>query len=75
MLVVIGPKWQTASYTDDDHAGMLRLHDPEDGVRKEITLALDHGRTVIPVLLNGQKLPSRAWLVKCGLDRLFRLPQ
>ncbi len=70
MLVVIGAKWQTAAYTDDARLGQLRLHDTADWVRKEITLALDHGATVIPVLLNGQKTPNRTWLDGCDLGRL-----
>src|SRR5262245_4447015 len=62
MLVVIGAKWRTAAYADEDRFGMLRLHDEEDWVRREITLGLKNGKAVIPVLLTGAKLPTREWL-------------
>jgi tetratricopeptide (TPR) repeat protein len=67
MLVVIGPGWQTACFMDEDRLGHLRLHDPDDWVRKEIAAALANGRVVIPVLVNNQKMPTRAWLAKCDL--------
>ncbi len=71
MLVVIGPTWQTAAAQDGDWKGSVRLMNPEDWVRKEITLALDAGNIVIPVLRNGAAMPTEGWLRNCGLDRLF----
>lgn len=71
MLVVIGPSWKTAAYEDPDREGMLRLADEEDWVRREVSLALKHGRLVIPVLLNDVVLPSRVWLKKIGLEALY----
>src|SRR5262245_15306754 len=53
MLVIIGPRWKDAKYTDEIRDGDLRLRDPKDWVRKEITVALDLGKIVIPVLLDG----------------------
>lgn len=70
MLVAIGADWQRAAYTDDERIGMLRLHDPEDWVRKEIALAFANEKRVIPLLLNDQKMPSKAWLDRCGLAEL-----
>lgn len=73
LLALIGPSWQTAAFSDDDRLGLLRLGDPDDWVRREITLALDAGRVVIPVYLNGVKPPSRRWLATVSLDRLHDL--
>ena len=70
MLVLIGPGWKVAKYSDRDREGMLRLHDPEDWVRKEITLALTHKCLVIPVLLNDTQMPTRRWLESCSLVQL-----
>lgn len=54
-LVVIGRKWLTAS----DKAGNRRLDDPDDYVRREIERALVRdGVEVIPVLVDGAKLPA-----------------
>ena len=58
MLVVIGPTWQTVAGTDEGWKGIPRLLNPDDWVRKEVTLALDAGNVVIPVLLNGTAMPS-----------------
>src|SRR4051794_33954275 len=47
LIAVIGHKWLTAS---DEHS-RLRLEDPEDLVRLEISLALETNIRVIPVLV------------------------
>src|SRR5437762_32920 len=70
MLVVIGPGWQTATFTDGDRKGYPRLSDPEDWVRKEISLALNAGNVVIPVLVNGAPMPPKGWLKTCELERV-----
>jgi hypothetical protein len=70
MLVVIGPTWQTVTIPDGDLKGFPRLHDEDDWVRREITLALDAGNIVLPLFLPGGTMPTKAWLKKCGLDRL-----
>lgn len=54
-LAMIGPRWLEAH----DAAGARRLDDPEDLVRREIELALEAPDVqVIPVLLNGARIPS-----------------
>lgn len=71
MLVVIGKTWQTVTFDDQDRKGVLRLSDPDDWVRKEITLAIDAGRLVIPVLLDGAAMPTKAWLAMHNLEVLY----
>lgn len=51
MLAVIGPQW-----------GSERLRNPRDWVRLEITTALRRGITVIPVLIDGARMPEEALL-------------
>jgi hypothetical protein len=58
MLVLIGPKWVTASLPD----GSRRLADPDDLVRHEIASALQRNLMVIPVLVQNTAMP--------GLDTL-----
>jgi hypothetical protein len=53
MLVLIGPSWLTA--VDDD--GASRLKTPRDGVVQEIEAALARDVTVIPVLVDGARMP------------------
>jgi hypothetical protein len=48
LLVVIGPRWLTAA----DDAGVRRLDQPDDWVRREIAEALRGKVRVIPLLLN-----------------------
>lgn len=54
MLAVIGPQWLSIK----DGGGLRRLDDPDDFVRLEIVSALDHGKRVIPVLVNNAVMPS-----------------
>jgi hypothetical protein len=58
LLVLIGPRWLTVTDTD----GRRRLDHPEDYVRREIETALAARTQVIPVLLDGARLPSVAEL-------------
>ncbi len=58
VLVLMGRDWLSMS----DSAGRRRLDDPNDFVRLEIASALDRGVAVIPVLLEGAKVPSAAEL-------------
>lgn len=54
MLVVIGPTWLNIT----DANGRRRLEDPEDFVRLEVAAALQRtGVRVIPVLVNGARMP------------------
>jgi hypothetical protein len=54
MLVLIGPRWLLSS----DQSGKHRLEDPDDYVRAEIQTALERGIRVVPVLVQGARLPS-----------------
>jgi TPR repeat protein len=58
LLAVIGPNWIEMRGAD----GNRRLDDPDDFVRVEIAAALERDIPVIPILLNGAKIPSRAEL-------------
>ena len=73
MLVVIGPGWQQARADPDDSSSSLRLTDPLDWVRREITLSLNAGNHVVPVLANHAAMPSRDLLGSCKLLRLLAL--
>lgn len=53
VLVVIGPRWLTI--TDDK--GKRRLDQPKDFVVAEIRAALAGGKRIIPVLVDGAKVP------------------
>lgn len=52
LVAVIGPDWLESD----------RLHDPDDLVRHEISFALQHKKTVIPVLVHGTKMPNASAL-------------
>jgi hypothetical protein len=56
LLALIGKKWLKAS----DGTGARRLDKPDDWVRLEIATALRHGKTVVPCLVGGAKMPSGA---------------
>jgi uncharacterized membrane protein YhaH (DUF805 family) len=53
VLVVIGRHWLTAT----DHTNRRRLDDPTDFVRLEIEAALTRDIRVIPVLVDGARMP------------------
>jgi TIR domain-containing protein len=70
-VALIGREWNPVV------DGRRRLDDPEDFVRKEIELALDHfestpHRLVLPVLAEGVAMPSVAELPEC-LHRLRKI--
>jgi hypothetical protein len=54
VLALVGPHWLQVAGSD----GRRRLDDPQDFVRREIELALAHGKPVIPVLLEGARMPQ-----------------
>src|SRR5262249_1919450 len=54
LLAVIGPNWLDVR---DEH-GNRRLDDPNDFVRIEIAAALQRSIPVIPVLLEGARIPK-----------------
>ena len=60
LLAVIGPNWLNAR--DDD--GSRRLDNPHDFVRVEIGAALQRSIPVIPILLDGAKVPKADELPK-----------
>lgn len=53
LLALIGPHWLTMT----DAAGSRRLDDPEDFVRLELSAALTRGVRVVPILVDGAKMP------------------
>ena len=60
LLAVIAPNWLNAR--DDD--GSRRLDNPHDFVRIEIAAALQRSIPVIPILLDGAKVPKANQLPK-----------
>lgn len=54
LIAVIGRRWLDAK----DSSGNARLHAPDDFVRREIATALDLGICVLPVLVDGARLPT-----------------
>jgi len=54
MLVIIGGKWVRTAPEQKS-----RLLDRDDYVRKEIALAIRLGKEIIPILLEGGRLPDR----------------
>ena len=57
LLSVIGPDWILAR----DEWGQRRIDDPEDWVRREIELALEHGKTIMPLLVRrARMIPASA---------------
>ena len=54
LLAVIGPKWLTMRTAE----GLRRLDDPGDFVRLEIAAAFNRDIAVIPVLVDGARLPT-----------------
>lgn len=67
LLAVIGPRWLTAS----DAEGRRRLNDPDDMVRLEIQVALEHDIPVIPILVEGAAIPRHQELP----ESLAKLPR
>jgi TIR domain len=54
LIAIIGPTWSDAR----DENGNRRLDDPKDFVRMEIAAALQRDIPVIPILLDGAKMPK-----------------
>lgn len=54
LIVMIGPGWLDATHPD----GGRRLEDPEDWVRLEVATALRRDVRVVPVLVNGARVPD-----------------
>ena len=58
LLTVIGPNWLDAK----DEAGQHQLHHPDDFVAVEIAAALARNIFIIPVLVDGARMPKLSWL-------------
>src|SRR5262249_37632405 len=54
-IIAIGPHWLSAA----DQSGKRRLDDDEDFVRMEIVAALERNIRVIPVLVDGARMPGK----------------
>ncbi|MEQ4302618.1 toll/interleukin-1 receptor domain-containing protein [Plantactinospora sp. B6F1] len=67
LLALIGPRW--LQLTDD--SGNRRIDDPKDYVRREIRRALKRDIRVIPVLLDGGRMPTEEEL-PADIRRLAR---
>ena len=70
MLVLIGTAWEDAKFESGKQKKRLRLEDPEDWVRLEISTALAQKKIVIPILLDGTPMPDREWLESFQLEGL-----
>jgi hypothetical protein len=68
MLVVIGDSWLDAR----DDSGRRRLNQAQDWVRQEIASALKHRKVVVPVLVEGAKLPRAEELPADIRDLVFQ---
>ncbi len=55
MLALIGPAWGN----ERDEFGRRRIDDPEDWVAHEIAVGLQRNIVVIPVLIDGARMPDR----------------
>lgn len=58
VLVVIGGRW----LDEADATGARRLDRPDDLVRHEVRTALTQGKRIVPVLVDGARLPTAAEL-------------
>ncbi|MBN2304198.1 MAG: SUMF1/EgtB/PvdO family nonheme iron enzyme [Anaerolineae bacterium] len=54
LIAMIGPDWLTM----ENDSGQRRLDDPRDFVRLEIEFALKHKIPILPVLVQGAKMPE-----------------
>ena len=67
LLAIVGPRWIAES-----ESGQSRLHDENDWVRIEIEGALAKKIPLIPVLIDGAKLPPASGLPEGVRDLVFR---
>lgn len=58
-LVIIGPEWLKIQ---NENSGKRRLDEPNDFVRREIEIALRDGIKIIPVCVEGAKVPGKQLL-------------
>jgi TIR domain len=67
MLVVVGPRWMSVA----DERGRPRILDPNDWVYRELAMAFAERKRVIPVLLDGSRMPAQTDLPP-GIGNLAR---
>jgi hypothetical protein len=67
-IAIIGRRWLTITGRN----GQRRLDDPKDPVRLEIESAFRHGVNIIPVLVDGAKMPTTEELPKTIADLTTR---
>ncbi len=67
LLVIIGPRWVSVT---DEH-GQRRLDNPADFVRIEVESGLVLGKLVIPVLVDGARMPGAGELPETMTDLAF----
>ncbi len=53
ILTVIGPNW-----VGREASGSCLIADPDDWVRREVEIALQHGVRILPLLVQGAQMPS-----------------
>jgi hypothetical protein len=54
VLAVVGPRWISLL----DASGKPRIWDPQSWVRRELALAHQHGKRIVPVLLDDTQMPT-----------------
>jgi TIR domain len=69
LVVMIGEQWLTVRHREGTKQGQRRLDDPNDFVRIEVGSALARGIPVIPVLVDGARMPGEPELPE-GLQEL-----
>lgn len=73
VLVIVGEKWGGAKFESGDNENRLRLDDPNDWVRQEITSAVRARKKIIVVPVDDARLPGTKW--SCELDYLPNIQQ
>jgi hypothetical protein len=68
LLALIGPQWLTVA----DENGQPRLNNPEDYVRLEIETALTRKIRVIPILVDGARMPGKEELPDTLVQLAYR---
>jgi hypothetical protein len=69
LVAVIGHAWLKIS----DEWGLRRIDQENDWVRKELEFAIDKGITILPVLVDGAKLPPRPELLPQSISKLLSM--
>jgi hypothetical protein len=70
LLALIGDRWLTIT----DERGRARLDDPDDFVRLEIEAALTRNVRVIPILVEGARMPRADHLRPASANWLAATP-